>query len=368
MRYSSPIILTGRLHFLDAMRGLAAVSVMIFHMYSQSVSPIHHELASSIPAWTGLIVQEMYCGVEVFFVLSGFVIAFAMDGQTTNLRYAGNFIVRRSLRLDPPYWIAMALMLCYLLIRWPSLWHGFYVQYGGVRGLAANLFYVQNLRSIYPASSILDVSWTLCLEVQFYLAYLVMLVGGHYAGLLMPRRATAIRRTLIVLSVTLVAGWSLMHWIQDPSFGFTGRAWTFFLGVAIYAAMTRGAPSIAVAGCLISLAALFVWKQEPRNIVTVATAAAIYFAGMTGRLSTLLAFRPLLYLGKVSYSIYLLHMVIGLNLLQILSPLSRNSVAGAWISLVTAIACVLLGAQLLHRWVEAPSNRLSQRLKRPRLE
>lgn len=347
--------LTGRLHFLDALRGLAALAVMFFHFFAPGVSPIHAPLAASLPGWLAQVVAHLFCGVDVFFVLSGFVIAFSMDGHAANVRYAGNFILRRCLRLDPPYWVAAGLMVTYFLVMWPAKWHDFYLMYGGIAGVLANLFYVQNLSSIYPAYSILDVSWTLCLEVQFYLTYLLILVAGHYA-----KKAG---RRVVVLAVATVAGWSFMNWLQQPTPDFTGRSWTFFLGVALYGALTRGVPVSIVAAPLTALGALFIWKQELHSIVTVATAAAIYAAGVTGRLSTLLACRPLLHLGKISYSIYLLHMVIGLNLLSQLAPAIGGSRAAAWGAWVLAVALSLGGAELLHRWVEAPANRLSQRLK-----
>ena len=342
------------------------MSVMLFHFFAPGVSPIHDELAASMPTSMTRIIQEMYCGVNVFFVLSGFVIAFSMDGQTANLRYAGNFIVRRSLRLDPPYWAAMALMIGYFLLLWPTKWHDFYLMYGGMRGVAANLFYLQNLSFVYPANSILDVSWTLCLEVQFYLTYLLVLVTGHYSRSLTVRRATETRRAVVVLSLTSVAVWSYVSWILQPSDDFTGRAWTFLLGVAVYGALTRGAPTIAVAVFLAALAVPFVWKQETEGIVTVATASVIFVSGLMGWMSTLLAYRPLLHLGKISYCIYLMHMVIGMNILSLLSSAIDGSVAAAWIALAMAIVLSLFGAELLHRRVEAPSNRLGQRLKRPR--
>jgi len=351
---------------LDALRGLAAMAVMLFHFFAKGVSPMHDQLATSVPAWIVQILQKMDCGVEIFFVLSGFVIAFSMDRKVANLRYAGNFIVRRSLRLDPPYWVAMILMLSYFLIIWPTRWYDFYLMYSGIQGLAANFFYVQNLSWVYPAKSILDVSWTLCLEVQFYLTYLLILVAGHYVGSLTTRRIVFLGRTVIVLSIGVVAVWSFMSWIQHPTSDFAGRAWTFFLGVAVYRALIRGVPTIAVVIPLAAMAALFVWNQEIRSIVTVATAGTIYFAGVTGRLSTLFSYRPLLYLGKISYSIYLLHMVIGLNLLSVLAKVNDGSTMASWLSYAVAIILSLFGAHLLHRFVEAPSNRLSQRLKQRR--
>ena len=60
MHCTSPVTLTGRLHFLDALRGLAALSVMFFHFFALGVSPVHDQLAAGVPAWTAGILQHMY--------------------------------------------------------------------------------------------------------------------------------------------------------------------------------------------------------------------------------------------------------------------------------------------------------------------
>jgi len=364
MFYRSPVALSGRLHFLDALRGLAAMAVMFFHFFAQGVSPLHGELAGGLPSWLTQTIGHMFSGVDVFFVLSGFVIAFSMDGRTADLRYAGNFILRRSLRLDPPYWVAATLMLGYFLVLWPSNWHDFYLEYGGLRGIAVNLLYLQNLSSIYPAKSILDVSWTLCLEVQFYLTYLAILVAGHYVRLLTPRESTFYRRAIVASLVAIVAAWSLMQWAQAPSSNFAGRSWTFFLGVAMYAALTRGIRTVVVAAPLTALGTLFLWRHDIHGTATVLSAVAIYAAGTAGRLSTLLACRPLLYLGKISYSLYLLHMVLGMNLISLLAQTPVGHVASGWLLWTLAVGVSIGGADLLYRLVEAPSNRLSRRFKK----
>jgi peptidoglycan/LPS O-acetylase OafA/YrhL len=343
-----------RLNFLESLRGLAAVAVMLFHFFAAGVSPIHGPLAASLPAWGGAVLEHLFCGVDVFFVLSGFVIAYSMAGQAADWRYAGNFILRRSVRLGPAYWVASALMVSYFLAFWPSKWHDFYVMYGGVAGIVANLFYVQNLSWINPATSILDVSWTLCLEVQFYLTYLLVLVLAHYAR----------RRWVAGLGVALVAGWSLLHWLQAPTSDFAGRAWTFFLGVALYGALTRGVAWPVVLGPLSALAAYFIWRPDTHSLATLATALLIYVVGVSGKLGSFMNFRPLLHLGRISYSIYLLHMVLGLNFLSQTAARIGANRAAAWTAYAVAVVLALAGAELLHRWVEAPSNRWSQRLKR----
>ncbi len=212
-------------------------------------------------------------------------------------------------------------------------------------------------------------SWTLCLEVQFYLTFLFILVFGHHVGLLPGPRRAALRRTVVTVAVAAVGVWSLIHSVRQPSSDFAGWSWTFFLGVAVYAGLTRGIPAAAVVAPLAVLAAWFAALRNLDGLVSIATAAAIYAAGASGRLSTLLARRPLLYLGRISYSLYLLHMVLGMNLLFLLAPTRLGGIAGGWFALGLAIAISLCGADLLHRIVEAPSNRLSRRLKqsaRPR--
>ncbi len=352
MRSAATTTLNGRLHCLDALRGLAAVSVMVFHFFAVGVSPVHEQLAAQLPGWIGWVVGHLYCGVEVFFVLSGFVIAFSMDGYRADWRYAGNFILRRSLRLDPPYWVAAFLTVGYFF--WLGPWRDYYLMYGGLKGILSNLFYLQNLPFVYPAHGILDVAWTLCLEVQFYLSYLLLLVVAYYSA----------RSWVAALGVAMVSGWSLWHWFYHSSPDFGGRAWTFFLGVAIYWALRRRVPTGWVAAGIVALAAVVIGKGHLDGVVSVATAGAIFAIGIAGRLSTMLAYRPLLHLGKISYSIYLLHMLIGLNLLDRLKSAEAGSAVVLWLSVTAAIILSLAGAEVLHRLVEAPSNRLSQRFKR----
>jgi peptidoglycan/LPS O-acetylase OafA/YrhL len=141
----------------------------------------------------------------------------------------------------------------------------------------------------------------------------------------------------------------------------------FFGGVSLYAAITRGVAPVVVILPLTALSWLFAVRQDIEGQTAVATIAAIYTAAVTRSLGTWLASRPLMHLGRISYSIYLIHMVIGMNLLDQFHPyLRRHPSRGAWTAWAgwaMAVALSLLGAELLHLVVEAPSNRLSRRLK-----
>src|SRR5262245_5475109 len=98
-----------RLVFLDALRGIAALAVVIMHM--ASVGPFAPELAQVVPAPLMSIGARGFLGVEIFFVLSGFVIAMSIRGIRVTPRFFGNFALRRSLRLDPPYLLTIAIVI-----------------------------------------------------------------------------------------------------------------------------------------------------------------------------------------------------------------------------------------------------------------
>ncbi|RYG56101.1 acyltransferase, partial [bacterium] len=106
---------TSRFHFIDALRGLAAASVVLHHLFVASVMATVYEAAS--PWLVRVLFQAGAHGVEIFFVLSGFVIAHSLRNNGLSLGDLGRFIVRRQVRLDPPYWAALVLGLGSLWLR-----------------------------------------------------------------------------------------------------------------------------------------------------------------------------------------------------------------------------------------------------------
>jgi peptidoglycan/LPS O-acetylase OafA/YrhL len=94
---TSPI--GGRFKFVDALRGIAAVSVVLFHLKEGKHIP---NLYALMPKWLQTLFDHGVLGVSIFFVLSGFVIAHSLYKQHVTLRLAGRFMLRRSIRLDPP--------------------------------------------------------------------------------------------------------------------------------------------------------------------------------------------------------------------------------------------------------------------------
>ncbi len=94
----------GRFTLVHALRGLAALWVVLFH-----VAAAGHisGLRSQLPPLTDHIFTAGHLGVAIFFALSGFVITHSVAGASITASYLGRFALRRSIRLDPPYWASI---------------------------------------------------------------------------------------------------------------------------------------------------------------------------------------------------------------------------------------------------------------------
>lgn len=95
------------------MRGLAALAVVLFHAVEGKHIPL---LQAAMPSWCESLIRHGHLGVAVFFVLSGFVISHSLNDIRVTFPVAGRFMVRRSIRLDPPYWAAIVVALAFALI------------------------------------------------------------------------------------------------------------------------------------------------------------------------------------------------------------------------------------------------------------
>src|SRR5262245_44222872 len=97
----------GRFVFIDGLRGIAALSVVLYH-FNEAVI---RQSARWVPHVVEAVLHRGFLGVEIFFVISGFVIAFSVRDGNYTPGYLFRFCLRRSIRLDPPYWATIALEL-----------------------------------------------------------------------------------------------------------------------------------------------------------------------------------------------------------------------------------------------------------------
>jgi peptidoglycan/LPS O-acetylase OafA/YrhL len=306
-----------RLDVVDALRGIASLSVAWFHI----------TLGSS--GWLKESGKFGWLGVEAFFVISGFVIPLALHRADYRVSYYGRFVLKRLLRLDPPYLasIVIIILLGYLSPYLPGAAAQEPFSLSPAQ-LLLHLGYV-NVFFGYPWYNM--VFWTLAIEFQYYLI----------VGLIFP----IVRgERFIAKLITALVFCTGALFIQSQQFIFH-YAFLFLMGIAAYRHHI-GELSQAV------LLALFV-VFTVGNFLTVGKAAAI--VGLACALVITFArvrVRPLIALGSISYSLYLLHVPIGFRVLNLCT---RIFGAGLIASLCALLASIV-AAIVFYFHVEKPAR------------
>jgi peptidoglycan/LPS O-acetylase OafA/YrhL len=351
-----------RFTYVDALRGVAALAVAGFHFYGGLWSP---KTGPLFPWPLHQLFVHGNSGVEIFFVLSGFVMAYSLREARIGPQFFGRFLLRRSLRLDPPYWatIVLAVALAFaagwargrppLLPTWPQV--------------LLHLVYLQDLAG---AGDIVEVFWTLCMEVQFYLAFALLLGLSQRLGARgrPPGVALGVFVPLTVLS--LAVQYRFLPW---PWRATMVKFWYLFQLGALACWAVRGVVRPRwFLGYLATLALLLGCSFTIESLVGVLTGASLFLVGRLGRLHTLLGQRPLQHLGRLSYSLYLVHPLVGVPFCFFV----RERLVGAGppgrlvgtVLFTLAVAVSIGCAEVMFRLVERPALRLSHRVRLPERE
>ena len=312
---------TPRFHFLDALRGVAAVSVVLHHLFFASVMTTIYEPVS--PELVRFLFRAGANGVEIFFVLSGFVIAHSLRNNSLSPKDLGRFIVRRQVRLDPPYWAALAIGMIWLWVRnyLPGVERS---PLPSPSDIVLNATYLQNIFYLPKEGIVLDVAWTLCLEIQFYLLFIAVLWLCHdtrppqksYEEEIGPPPLT--KRTIVIMWASGALCLLTRHFVVDPHAIYFWTAWHYFVaGVLAYWAVTRKTSNLWIATFLGAFALSWVIGQIPAFssplhgtfsncaspvalFVGAATALSLWQLGIRDKLSLWENARPLQYLGRIS--------------------------------------------------------------------
>ncbi|HEY3965564.1 MAG TPA: acyltransferase [Planctomycetaceae bacterium] len=376
----------GRATYIDALRGIAALGVAFYHI--ARYGPLNDRARLVLPAVVLEMIDHGWVGVQVFFVISGFVIAYSVRNARVTPGFLANYALRRAVRLDPPYWTTIAFVLLlhafmHLHLGWESPLDVKTKFEPGVswRLIGSHLIYAQN---IIPGYDNLSVGfWTLCIEVQFYLLY----VTGMGIAQRLPARD---RRTPadagawgLLLTFAPLALLSLFEWnrtqggreVYDNDMWIIRFFCMFFLGASAWWALDQRIPRAvfwlyvaAFCGRIAQQALHEKWSDDLTIGLSAALLAGLstYLAGVRGCLGTWLNFRVLQYLGRISYSLYLIHFPMSHIVKWVGTWLSGDSpapiVAACWLAL--SVVFSILAAHVMYTFIEAPSVRLAAWLKR----
>jgi peptidoglycan/LPS O-acetylase OafA/YrhL len=327
---------------MEGLRGLAVTLVFLQH-YSVQTELLH--LSSGAAAVFARVFRAYgNLGVELFFVLSGFLI------YGTLIRKAPDFtpfVKRRYQRIYPAFLVVfgLAVALNVLVPGAAKIPHGVLP---AAAYLAANLALLPGLFPIIP---IFDVAWSLSYEMVFYFATAAAVLGCRLQHT--PRR----RRVIGIL--VLAAAFQLAALAQLPNF--PARMLPFFAGMLLAEDVGRIVPCWA--GWALPLAdfaasALRIMPlqaAEPIHTVAFFALCAVCFRD-AGGVAAVMRWTPLRWLGNMSYSYYLLHGFV----IRIGMVLLGRSLSGAlpealfWALMPLAYAATLLVSAALFVWVEKP--------------
>jgi peptidoglycan/LPS O-acetylase OafA/YrhL len=309
----------------------------------------HHigQLEAALPTWLHANLSAGHFGVPMFFVLSGFVIAYAVRGHRVDAAYFGRFTLRRSIRLGLPYWASMAVAIAFLQLKAVATHTQVALPTPGE--FAAHAVYLQDVLGVHQISA---VYWSLCYEMQFYLLFCLLVAAAQRCRFPIFA-AAAIVSLAWPLTGLHVPGLCLPYWHG------------FLIGVFACWAL-NGLLRPAYFGLYAAaLVALWLWQQDRFTLVCVATAAVIYAAGAAHKMDTWLRWPVLQFLGMVSYSLYLIHnpvMGAGFNVAYRALP---HTAIGEFVALLAVLALVFAAAFAFWWLIERTSTGLSRRLSLP---
>lgn len=311
--------MTAMLNNIQALRAFAALNVVLFHILGAStVMGLSPGTLQFLEGWGE-------CGVDIFFVISGFVMVVAHAGKNISPL---KFIILRVHRIAPLYWILTLLLLAVYALT-PQLAKSIAPSTGHI---LASLLFLSGVLIDNPP--VVYVGWTLEYEMLFYLLFA--------ASLLLPRGP--LRLVLQIIGMAIAIGLGSANAVLSE----------FLLGVLAGELFLRQtlrayAPSLLFVGIALLCVSIFVKTDWSRLIIWgVPSLMIVWGAADSHHIDN----RFLSYLGAASYSIYLVQ-VISLPAFYKLAARTPRLVSNEVLA-VSAMIVTTLAGYLLHQHVEKP--------------
>jgi peptidoglycan/LPS O-acetylase OafA/YrhL len=319
---------TAHVSSLDLLRGIASLSVALYHFTNGNPRFLPNGVLKNFGS-------HGWVGVEAFFVISGFVIPFALDRAKYQLRDFGTFLLKRVLRLDPPYvcTISIIIALGYASQMAPAF-QGEQFHFSSAQ-LALHFGYA-NAFVGYPWLN--PVFWTLAIEAQYY-----VIIGLVFPLLISGSRSVQLVTTagMACVAVAIPKPEWLFHWLP-----------LFLLGMSTFQ-FRRGAFSLPVYGAALCAVTALCVISYGVFVASAGLITACVIAFTSGSMPPLAVF-----FGHISYSLYLLHVPIGGRVVNLGARFAHTLPLQIGV-ICCAFAASIGAAWLLHRFVERPAQRWS---------
>jgi peptidoglycan/LPS O-acetylase OafA/YrhL len=325
---------------LDAVRGIAIVVVLVHNLHGFTFPPL------------SLITNYGWMGVDLFFVLSGFLITGILLDSKSSENYFRNFYARRCLRIWPLYYCVLALMFVIVPLVLPQDAHEVFRRSSPWWSYP---FFLQNFLVAAPVLAVgpLGVSWSLAVEELFYL------VWPFFVRFLSAERLQLLAWAVLLISPPLRMFFLTRHWLiySNPFCRLDGMMAGALLAILIrksgFASLRFVKPAwivllFAVPLAIATAAYGLMWLAF--SMAVLASGSFVYLALFSTNtwLRALLTNRFLMFSGTISYGLYLLHKIPD-DVFKRLHWKEAHPVAGFWMVVVISYPLAIASWNFLEK-------------------
>jgi peptidoglycan/LPS O-acetylase OafA/YrhL len=323
---------TSRLASVDMLRGVASLSVCLFHFASGNTLWLTDDF------WIKRVFNYGHLGVEMFFIISGFVIPYSLFKSGYAYQDGGKFLLKRLIRIDPPYIAAIILIVCLSYISTLSPYYkgtGYQIDFGN---LALHLGYIN---SFVNQPWLNPVFWTLALEFQFYIIMAILFP-------LMVYKQKFVNYLVVFLFL-------ISHFIiTNPSFIFFSSPF-FVLGMLIFYLKNKQHNTSLILFFIVATL-LLIYQQN-----SIASTFASIFTFVVIAYLKNWSNKWLLFIGTISYSLYLIHVPFGGRLINFF----LNFVEGNYLRTVALFLILLVtiyASYIFYKFIELRAIMFSRKV------
>jgi peptidoglycan/LPS O-acetylase OafA/YrhL len=319
----------GYLYSLDYLRGFAALAVCLYHFAGR----LNYLPDASV---FKKVADFGHFGVEIFFVISGLVIPYSMERGNYTIRKFFTFIKKRFIRIEPPYLICVVLVL---VLNYITTITPFYVGKEFKIDYLQVFYHLGYMNAFMGMDWLNQVFWTLAIEFQFYLLI----------ALIFP--AISSKKPLVWITCLVI--FNFVSASPDRNLVFTFSIF-FTSGILLFRFLCdKMNMREFVLAMLCTLALTFVRYSITEVCVIIFTTAVILANLKPTFWST--------FFGDISYSLYLLHLPIGLRIISLTQRFSESEPVRY--AMIFGALLVSIGASYLYyRWVEKPFKTIAHKV------
>jgi peptidoglycan/LPS O-acetylase OafA/YrhL len=314
------------------------INTVVFLRFFAAFCVLWIHICSDVPKFLSddsiykMIARFAY-GVDIFFIISGFIIPWSLYHSGYKLKKFGTFLLKRITRLDPPYIATILIIICL------KLWHRDEINYKAV------IFHLGYLNAFIGYPWLSSVFWTLAIEFQYYL-----LIGLFYVFITSHKKTTRYW-AISIFGISLIV----------PSFGFNisyphtifAYSHLFLFGIFTFLYKKRLIDRERFLFFMILVLLLVARSANfTKVILWLWVIAMILFFNFQNKITN--------FLGSISYSLYLTHEIIGG---RVINYLWHNSHLYKEVIMLIAIGACISFAYVFYLLVERPSMLLSKRIR-----